>query len=255
MIKLKDWFVNIDLFDRNKNKIMMIAAQEKLNQLKDVNEWLYEVIKPFIKKRILEIGCGLGGFLKILNEKNYYEFIAGTEIENSYFEKLNNQKKIKIINHNILTDSLEELINYQFDTVICLNVLEHIENDKEAFNRICEIPISKGYIIILVPAFKFLFNKLDSNAGHFRRYSKKDFIYLCSQNKNIEIKKIFYFNFFGIFGWFINGKILKKNYLSNHLLDVFNFLVPVFKITQLFTQYFFRFITYYYSTKKIVLYL
>ena len=85
-----------------------------------------------------------------------------------------------------------------------------------------------GKIILQVPAFPFLYGSIDKAVGHYRRYNRRDLITQV-ENMGFRIKICKYFNIFGILGWFFNGKIIQRPYLSLSLLSMFNFLLPLFK--------------------------
>lgn len=231
------WIATIDVFDRNKPASMMVAAQEKLSTMSSTNRWLHDTLAPYLGRRVLEIGCGLGGFLRVLAATQRYELLAGTEVSDEYLAAVRAVPGIDWLRHDIVSDPLAELQARRFDTVVCSNVLEHIADDRATLRRIMQVLPENGTAIILVPAFPWLFCNLDRNAGHFRRYSKSMLRELAA-GAGADVRALFYFNFPGVFGWLLNGKILHKKYLSNHLLDVFDWVVPLVKPLERLTRHF-----------------
>ena len=85
-----------------------------------------------------------------------------------------------------------------------------------------------GNLIILVPTHKFLFNVIDKNVGHWRRYTKKE-LDTKLKKANFKVKKIFSFNFLGIIGWYINGNICKNPQVNTSATKIFDKIIPIEK--------------------------
>jgi hypothetical protein len=82
-----------------------------------------------------------------------------------------------------------------------------------------------GRLIILVPALNILYGSMDVSFGHYRRYNKKK-LKLLIQGQDLDIVKFYYLNSLGLFGWFINGRILKNEELPEYQTKLFDKLVP-----------------------------
>jgi SAM-dependent methyltransferase len=90
------------------------------------------------------------------------------------------------------------------DSAICINVIEHIEDDKQALRNIRERLTPDGKLIVLVPAHPWLFNSLDEAVGHFRRYTR-DTLTASLTAGGWKIEKLMYFNSFSIPAWILSG--------------------------------------------------
>jgi len=147
------------------------------------------------------------------------------------FEKrYGSNERVRAIKASLDDLPKKDLLNLKLDTVICLNTLEHIKDDIEVLSNFNYI-LSKGHLILLVPVFQKLYCPLDKAAGHYRRYQLKE-ISEKVESCGFEIQKKMYFNLFGILGWIVNGKILKKERLSNKLLSLFNSFLPFFNFLE-----------------------
>ena len=113
----------------------------------------------------------------------------------------------------------------KFDSLVLLNVLEHLPDDNYALENCKFLLKPKGTLIILVPAYKFLFSRMDKELHHFRRYTAKSLRKKIAA-QSFQINKSFYFNFLGIFAW-LYGKIFKLKVLPSSEMNVFNRLVPL----------------------------
>ena len=165
-------------------------------------KYIYLLIKKFLKNKTLEVGAGLGSFTR-----NYFKEIndvSVTEIDQNNFNILKNKFKNEKI--NVLSKKIQQ-IEGKFETIIYLNVLEHIESDLEEIDdALSKINIG-GYLIIVVPAHQKLYTNFDKEIGHFRRYDKKFF----NRNyKNASIEKLVYVDAMGYFLYFLNKIIFSK---------------------------------------------
>ena len=203
------------------------------------NEWMFKEINPYCKGEILEIGSGIGNISSFFLKEN--KNITLSELREEYCEilkKFENYPNLKgIIKMNLTDHNFDEnfltLFN-SFDSIFALNVIEHIEDDKKAIENCFKLLKKGGNLIILVPSYNFLYNKFDKELGHFKRYNTKRLKEIFPNN-SCKITYSSYFNFTGIIGWYINGKFSRKNALPQGQMNIFNKLVPLFKIIDIIT--------------------
>ena len=110
-----------------------------------------------------------------------------------------------------------------------LNVLEHIESDQKAVVNSIKLLKPGGKLIILVPAYGFLYNVFDKELGHYRRYTRRTLEGIVVKCGLQQIHSR-YFNFAGIPGWFISGKFQKNRTIPSNQMKLYDALVPVFKV-------------------------
>lgn len=198
------------------------------------NHWMYQTIKPYITGNTLEIGSGIGNLSAFFLKDNISITLSDTEQE--YIEilkkKFGGNKNLKsIISINLEHSSLEKThpdLKEKFDTVFLLNVLEHINDDHLAINNIHFLLKPGGIIVILTPAYPFLFSKLDLALGHHRRYTTGKLKLLLSESGLISIKS-FYFNLLGIPAW-VYGKIFCLKTIPAGEMRLFNRIVPIARL-------------------------
>lgn len=168
-------------------------------------------------KNVLDIGCGIGTFTEKIANAGY----KVTAID--YAAKPKKTKNYKFVRADIL--NLGKVPKGPFDSVIALDVLEHVEHDQKAIANIYKLLKPGGTIVLTVPAFPQLYAPLDAKIGHIRRYTQTEIIQKI-RKAGFKTKKRFYWNFAGLFGWIIFCKILgksttsAKNPFSNAVLDV-----------------------------------
>ena len=173
------------------------------------NKWILQLITPYLTGDIIEIGSGTGNFTAMISRKN--SRLTATDYNRDYLSLLQKHfPKLQTFYFDLESPRIPMALNQKFDTAICLNVLEHIANESVALKNIFDTLKPGGKLIISVPAFKFAFGRVDRSLGHIRRYTQKSL-------KNSLIRQGFtviscrYINFLGLWGWWFNTKILKRN--------------------------------------------
>lgn len=198
--------------------------------------WQLEQFEPYLGDFILDVGCGLGNFTEILLDKKRY---VGIDSDRKMIEEMRAQyagrKNVEFIRVDVTNqDEMLAFKNKEPDSILCVNVLEHIEEDVVVLNNMWALLPPNGHLCLLVPAFQFLYGTLDSLDGHFRRYNKR---LLSDKLKDLPGRMVrqYYFNMIGSLGWFLKGKILREKNQSDANYQVMNLLIPIFsKIERVF---------------------
>ncbi|MBI5858467.1 MAG: class I SAM-dependent methyltransferase [Sphingobacteriales bacterium] len=187
-------------------------------------------IKPFISGNVLEVGAGMGSTTALLNDGTATHWILSEPDEHLCMQlqtKLG-QKKLPA-NCSILKGTMEDVPG-TFDTIIYIDVLEHIEADANELKKAASKLNPGGHIIVLVPAFQHLFSPFDKAIGHYRRYTKKLLRNLTP--KEVELIHARYYDSMGYFASFMNKAFLKQSYPTQKQVNYWDkFLVPVSRFT------------------------
>jgi len=205
------------------------AALHSLSGARQLNNWMLRAIQPYLGNKIIEIGSGIGNLSRHLPRR---EQLTLSELEPKYLKILtqafHHHEEVQIEKLDLTKDSDfdNEHLEENYDTVICMNVLEHIQDDTAAIKRIARLLKPGGCIVTLVPQHEWLFSNLDKKVGHCRRYNKK---ILTSRfnDAGLTSERIFNFNSLGILGWFINAKLLGRTKFNKFQLKMFDSLVPI----------------------------
>ncbi len=204
-----------------------------LSKADNFTNWLFDTVKPYLGGTILEIGSGRGTYSKLTIDSFPGSKIILSDIDIKYVEQLKSKfasERVSVVRLGL--ENKEDFKNLtNVDSVFALNVIEHVEHDVDAINNIYEILNPGGRLILVTPAYKFLFNCIDKTVDHYRRYTKKEMLEKVAQTK-FKVKSLFFFNFLSILGWYWNGTIMKKEILNENALKFFNFLVPVLKFIE-----------------------
>ena len=214
-----------------------LSVLDVISSADKFNNWMYETIVPFCTGTVLEIGSGVGNISQhfIRDNKNIFLSDIRLNYRNIIRAKfgLDDTKVIDIdITHLDFSNKYREILG-KFDSVFCLNVVEHLKDDNLSIENMIKLLKNGGQLTVLVPAHQCLYNKFDVNLEHYRRYNKKTILKLMS--KHGSLIKVFYFNSIGILGWFVSGKLLKNNSIQKGEMKLYNYLVPFIKIFDRFT--------------------
>lgn len=199
----------------------------RMSALERYNDWIFRAIRPWIGRRVLEVGSGIGNFSHYFLDR---EQLILTDIRDDYLNRLRERYgafgNVAVERYD-LEVSGGHFSDYRVDTVISLNVLEHIDDDRLALAESYSLLAPGGRIILQLPAHKVLYGSLDINLDHFRRYTVRDIrrkLAACG----FEIEHIRRFNMFGAFGWFFASRVLRRRILPEGQLGLFNLLTPFF---------------------------
>ncbi|MEX1053813.1 MAG: class I SAM-dependent methyltransferase [Nitrosopumilaceae archaeon] len=208
-------------------------------QRKNFTKWVYEVIFSGLKGDILEVGSGLGTFSEHVIRDFPDSAITLSDISSSYIQNLKERfsgKNVTVYKLDLNVQEDYENIGYEkFDSIIAINVLEHVKNDELALQQLYKMLRKNGTLIILVPANKFLYNVIDKSIDHWRRYTKKE-LETKIKNTKFSVEKMFSFNMLGVVGWYVNGTLCKKVIINKKASKVFDRLVPAMKIVEKILQ-------------------
>lgn len=193
------------------------------------NDWIFEVLAPFAGQRILEVGCGIGNMTEYFVDR---ELLVGIDLLPASVELTRRRhvgRENVIAHRGDITDAafVQTLGGYHFDTVLCLNVLEHIGDDRLALQHMYDVLVPGGRLLLFVPAGAYMFGTLDTALGHYRRYDM-EMLGERVGGAGFKIKRLGYLNLAGIPGWWLNSRVLKRQLLPKGQLSWFNRLAPLF---------------------------
>lgn len=196
---------------------------EKMSGMRRFNEHMYRTIKPFLGRSIVEAGSGHGNITDYLLGGG--ATVVATDLEQSALERLRANysayDNVSVARWDMTRPLRVPAGGEPVDTVVCLNVLEHIEDEQGALlsaRRLLEG--TGGRLVLLVPAHDALFSPLDESVGHVRRYSKRSLLDALDA-AGFEVDHVQWFNLLGMLGWWLNGKVLGRDRLPSGQLGLY----------------------------------
>lgn len=178
------------------------------NKLDRYSQWIYHMYAEHIGKNVLDIGGGIGTAINFYIRKA--ERVITTELFDNQIDIMNERFKkfpyFKAVKADIIKDDFSEY--GLFDTIILINVLEHIEDDVQALMNMRNLLTENGKIVVCVPAVRKLYCYMDKNVGHYRRYGKGE-LRTKAEKAGLRVIENKYMNFMGIIPYFLKGKLAK----------------------------------------------
>ncbi len=190
--------------------------------------WQLESFRPFLGRRILEIGCGVGGILDLIGSR---EAILGVDVDDEVLDyarqRFADRPEVRFALCDLGDASAEaRLREFAPDTIVCINVLEHVRDDLAALERLERILTPGGHLCLLVPAHFALYGSYDRVDGHYRRYSRSHLGTLLSHT-GLKILQLRYFNAIGALGWWLNYRLLRRSIHGGAQFDLMNRAIPI----------------------------
>jgi len=201
----------------------------RMSRLEPYNRWLVSRFDGAVGRRVLEIGAGFGNITRHLRGR---ELLVASDLDPVALEHLKgtfrDDPSVRIASYRFPLDPAErdEIRRLRIDSVVCLNVLEHIEDDRRTLADMYEVLEPGGRLVLLVPAFQSLFGTLDVHLRHFRRYEKAE-LESKIREAGFAIEDLRFVNRPGIFGWWLNGKLLRRRVLPRSQLLAFKLMMPM----------------------------
>ena len=200
---------------------------EELAPATRLHQWHADTFRPYLGQRVLEIGSGFGNISRQLID---LPDLTLSDTEAEYLEHLRKEfgDTCTVLKIDMdVPDQLEPL-RESFDSVIMLNVLEHIRDDKDCIDTLFKVLKPGGTLCILVPQYPALMSNLDRKLSHFRRYTKKDLRNKLEQaGYRVEVMKNL--NTPGLVGWYVVNTLMGRENFGSGKLKLFNTLVPLFR--------------------------
>jgi glycosyltransferase involved in cell wall biosynthesis len=202
---------------------------QSMRRARGLNRWILQQFRQYIGSRVLEAGCGIGNFTELLLDR---ERLVSVDNDPLYVEmadwRLGHLENIVTLKRDLADiATYDELKPERLNTIVCLNVLEHIAPDDRVLRAYYDLLEPGGHAIILVPAHMWLYGPCDEALGHMRRYAQTE-LHTKMQAAGFEVVMMEEFNRMGVPGWYLN-KMLGRRDLQPRQMRLFEWLLPVAK--------------------------
>ncbi len=202
----------------------------RVEALRRYTAFLWDLMRPFVGRRVLEVGSGTGVMTRYLSTR---EEVVASDLDPEYVELL---KRTFADKPNVTVRQLDlarlgenGLEPRRFDTVVCANVLEHVENDAGSLRAMRELLTPGGRVVLIIPALQALYGAIDVAIGHYRRYTR-DEIAAKLRDAGLEVEHVSYFNLLGVPGWWLNARVLRRRSVPGLQARVNDRLVPLLRV-------------------------
>ncbi len=186
-------------------------ALQRMRMLRGYYKWSLGLFRSYLGRRVLDAGCGVGNLTALLEP--IVDFVLAVDLSEQNLaiakERFAESKKIECRRVDLEEDGAS-LVDRKIDTVLCLDVLEHLEDDLAMLESFRHIVRPGGHLLIKVPACPWLFGSIDVASGHYRRYRPVD-LRDRAESAGWKALKVGYMNLAGVLPYWLKSRVLKRS--------------------------------------------
>ncbi len=210
---------------------------ELFSQAVQWKAYLRDTIAPYLGQEILEVGAGIGTTTIALHPRECKHWLCLEPDPSLQSDLMANVRNAELQNCEFVTGVLADLSpELRFDTILYIDVLEHIEADRDEVSRAVDRLKPGGYLVVLSPAHQFLYSPFDRAIGHYRRYSRR--MLCCLTPKNALFYRVMYLDSIGLLASLSNRLFLKQAMPSLAQVKFWDrFMIPISRIVDRLTLF------------------
>jgi 2-polyprenyl-3-methyl-5-hydroxy-6-metoxy-1,4-benzoquinol methylase len=193
-------------------------------------DWIAALVEPWVGGRVLEVGAGIGTLTERL--RGQADRLVATDLSTRAVERLRARYEgdpgVEVVQADIDTATEDA----EYDAIVVVNVLEHIDDDEKALRQMAASLRPGGHVVLFVPAFEALYSEFDRRIGHYRRYTKHD-LKAVALSAGLEVAEVRYVNMAGALAWWLVAKQLGQMPTQGAMVRLYDrVLVPVMRATE-----------------------
>lgn len=189
-----------------------LEALQRMRALRSYYDWSYQLLKEAIGLKVIDAGCGTGNFTELLADHGHQVLAIDLSPENLAVvcERFADKQNVKAVQYD-LDDSvtIARLAEDTYDTIVCMDVLEHLADDRAMLSQFARVLPRGGTLCIKVPALPWLFGSVDEASDHYRRYTKDDLVSKV-RSAGFTVTRSCYMNISGVIPYYLKSRVLKK---------------------------------------------
>jgi SAM-dependent methyltransferase len=200
-------------------------ALGEIDQARAYNDWLFDRARPQLGRRVLDVGAGVGTFTALASagKANVVAVEPEPEFASYLRDRFAGDARVKVVQGTV-----HSVTDQGFDSIICFNVLEHIEDDTGAVRHFGRLLAPAGRLFLLVPAHPGLYGGYDRAAGHVRRYSRGA-LERTLVGAGFDLETLRHVNPAGAVGWLLRVRLRSSPSWPSASFGAFDRLVPVLR--------------------------
>lgn len=204
---------------------------DAMEQAPRFNQWMYETVRPYLGQRVAELGVGRGNLSRFIRS---HEHVLLTDYRRDYLDELQQRWSenpgLRFSQLDLtLAEDFEQLRFFAPESVVFLNVLEHIEDDRAVLSRLFETVPEGCRVVVLVPYGMRLYSEFDRLLGHHRRYEAGE-LEGKFRDAGFAVEKQMFFNKAGVLAWWVSNTLGGQKALKPWQLKIYNALTPIFRL-------------------------
>jgi len=213
---------------------------ESMSFARNYHRWILDLFAPYLGRRVVEVGAGTGSFSELLLAR---EPEALTLVEPSegmhrllveHVGRIATRARVRIHNDTFARVARRLTEEERPDSVIYVNVLEHVEDDEAELRLVADALAPGGRVFIFVPAFQWLYGSFDRQVGHQRRYTRGELAAKC-ERAGLRVVRSAYFDAGGVLPWWLKYRVLRSEKMEPAAVRFYDsFCVPVLRRLEAF---------------------
>ena len=202
------------------------------------HRWILDLFAPHLGTRLVEVGAGMGAFSELLLARRP-ESLALVEPSSDMYRILRGRMagagagtQVSVYNSTFAGVADEVMAASRPDSILYVNVLEHIEDDEAELKLVREALPEGGRLFIFVPALRWLYGGFDERVGHLRRYTKGELEEKC-RRAGFRVVKSGYFDMLGVLIWWLKYRLLRSREMEPGAVKFYGrFFVPLLRLAE-----------------------
>ena len=211
---------------------MHYAAQGRMAQLGNYYGWILRNFRGAIGRRIWDAGAGIGNVTELLSQRG--DFVLATEFArrnlDALRERFSDRSCVRVDYCDLSGDDALAFAECEIDTVVSLDVLEHLEDDSHVLRTFGTVLRPEGRLLLKVPAHPFLYGTVDEASLHLRRYGRRD-LRDKLERAGFRVERVTYMNMAATVPYFVRSRLLRRrtnfsNTIDPERLGLYDRLIP-----------------------------
>jgi len=191
------------------------------------HRWIRDRFRPYLGRRVAEVGAGLGDFSQLLLDAGIEEldcYEPSAELNERLRRRFNGDPRVRVVGDTFLGSPPR----HGLDTVLYINVLEHIADDQLELANACGTLRQGGHLCVFVPALRWLYGEQDRRVGHFRRYRRRELLDRV-RRAGFNVVECRWFDIAGVLPWWFSYRLLGRSVTPGAVGLYDRFVVPVMR--------------------------
>jgi SAM-dependent methyltransferase len=198
--------------------------------------WQFSFFRQHLGKRVADVGAALGNFFPFMEDKELLLAIEPDERFGTWLqEHWGASRHVRVVTGaeaDVCGEACVRLLRgSNLDSVLCVNVLEHIKDDRGALRNMVDGLPTGGKLCLLVPAMPCAYGSLDEIALHHRRYSRQMLLDVV-EGLPVRIVTLRYVNALGGIGWYVKSRLLRVRKYASGNFKLMNIALPFIKLAE-----------------------
>jgi SAM-dependent methyltransferase len=204
----------------------------RVERLRRYNRYLCERINPYVGRRVLEVGSGTGNMTRYFTNRS---LVVATDVDPNYLDVLRRaferQRNVVVEPLDLTAPHFDSIGRHECDTILCLNVLEHIDDDSAVLDRFYRLLPEGGRVVLLLPMLPALYGSIDRALEHRRRYTRAEAITKLGE-AGFAVEHLSALNVLGIAGWYLNSRLLRRTTVPGAQAKLSDWLTPLLRVEE-----------------------